>query len=173
MPWCGWGKMRTEVTVYLGLGSNLSNREHNLERALGLLGQRLRIKQLSSIYETDPVGNINQPRFLNQVCQVQTTLSPQELLSLVKGIEKKLGRRVTKPNVPRLIDIDILLYGSEAIETPELVIPHPRLLERAFVLIPLAEIAPDLVHPVKGMTIKELKEKLKEKQGVFKWENSE
>lgn len=166
--------MKTEpAAVYLALGSNLGNREANLERALDLLSQRLRIKRVSSVYQTDPVGDIAQPRFLNQVCQAETTLSPQELLSLAEGIEKKLGRRVTKANAPRPMDIDILFYDSEIIETPELVIPHPRLTERAFVLIPLAEIAPQLEHPKIGITIKELKEKLKEKQGVFKWENRE
>ena len=95
-----------------------------------------------------------------------------ELLTLAKGIERKLGRTVSQVNAPRPIDIDILFYGNQVIEAPNLVIPHPKLVERAFVLVPLAEIAPGLVHPVNGKTVKELLESLTEKQGVFKWENS-
>ena len=160
------------VTAYLGLGSNLGNRQDNLDKALNLLSQRLQVRQVSSIYDTEPVGNVNQPRFLNSVCQVHTRLTPTELLALAKGIELKLGRAPGKSNAPRPIDIDILFYDDQVIETPELVIPHPRLAERAFVLIPLAEIAPDLVHPVRGKTIKELSSGVTETQGVFKWENS-
>jgi 7,8-dihydro-6-hydroxymethylpterin-pyrophosphokinase len=93
------------------------------------------------------------------------------LLALAKGIERKLGRALHRPNTPRPIDIDILLYGEQVITTPELVIPHPRLAERAFVLVPLAEIAPDLTHPVAGKTVKELLKGVSETQGVFKWEN--
>jgi len=164
--------METEpVTVYLGLGSNMGNRQHNLDRALGLLSQRLQIEEVSSVYDTEPVGNVNQPRFLNLVCQVFTRLAPMELLTLAKGIELKLGRVLGKSNAPRPIDIDILFYDDKVIETPELVIPHPRLTERVFVLIPLAEIAPDLVHPVSGETVKELMRAVTKVQGVFKWEN--
>ncbi len=158
------------VTVYLGLGSNLGNRQENLDKALDFLSQRLRVEKISSVYETEPVGNINQPRFLNLVCQAYTRLTPTGLLTLVKGIESKLGRAFSKANAPRPIDIDILFYGDRVIKTSKLVIPHPRLAERAFVLVPLAEIAPDLVHPVSGKTVQELAEGLREKQGVFKWE---
>ncbi len=160
------------VIVYLGLGSNLGNRQDNLDRALDFLSQRLRVEKISSVYETEPIGNINQPRFLDLVCQAYTKLAPTELLTLAKSIESKLGRTFNKPNTPRPIDIDILFYGEQVIDTPELVIPHPRLTERAFVLIPLAEIAPDLVHPVGGKTVKELLKEVSETQGVFRWEKS-
>jgi len=163
-------KSSKPVTVYLGLGSNMGSRQDNLDKALGFLSHRLQVERVSSVYETEPIGNIEQPRFLNLVCQVNTNLAPLALLTLAKGIESKLGRVPSKPDAPRPIDIDILLYGDQIIKNPRLVIPHPRLAERAFVLIPLAEIAPDLVHPVSGKTIEELLEAVTEKQGVFKWE---
>ncbi|MFC1943805.1 2-amino-4-hydroxy-6-hydroxymethyldihydropteridine diphosphokinase [Chloroflexota bacterium] len=159
------------VTVYLGLGSNMGNRQGNLDQALDILSQRLRVGQVSSIYDTEPVGNVNQPRFLNLVCQVYTRLAPTGLLALAKGIESKLGRAPRTSNAPRPIDIDILFYGDQVMETPELAIPHPRLAERAFVLIPMAEIAPDLVHPVSGKTIRELLQGITETQGVLRWKN--
>ncbi len=160
------------VVVYLGLGSNLGNRQDNLDLALDFLSQRLRLGKVSSIYDTEPVGNIEQPRFLNLTCQAYTTLTPTGLLTLTKGIERKLGRVPGRSNEPRPIDIDILFYGDQVIQTSNLFIPHPRLTERAFVLIPLEQIAPNLAHPVSGETIKELLKGIPKTQSIFKLENS-
>jgi 2-amino-4-hydroxy-6-hydroxymethyldihydropteridine diphosphokinase len=159
--------MTDAVTAYLSLGSNLGNREDNLDMALKLLSQRMRLGKVSSIYDTEPVGNANQPRFLNLACEVFTHLAPEGLLALARGIEGKMGRR-GKSGEPRPIDIDILLYGDTVVDTRDLVIPHPKMAERSFVLVPLAEIAPDLVHPVLKKTIKEMNQAIKEKQGVMK-----
>ncbi len=158
--------------VYLGLGSNIGDRQENLNKALDYLSQRLRVIEKSSVYDTEPIGNPTQPRFLNMVCQIKTMLKPKELLVLAKGIERKMGRVPGRPNTPRTIDIDILFYGDQAIKMPELTIPHPRLTQRAFVLVPMAEIAPELVHPVNKKSIKELlKEAKRGVQGVLKLED--
>lgn len=155
-------------TAYLGLGSNLGNRRHNLDRAIEALGDkgRVRVKRLSSLYETEPVGNPNQPLFLNAVCEVSTHFTPRQLLDYVKGVEKKLGRLPGPRNSPRVIDIDILLYEAEVLQSADLTVPHPRLTERAFVLVPLAEIAPDLRHPQAGKTVAELLAGVEGKEGV-------
>lgn len=158
------------MIAYLGLGSNLGNRQANLDRAIDLLSQRLPVGRFSSVYDTEPVDDAKQPRFLNMVCQVTVRLAPAELLALTQGIEIKLGRIRGKASAPRPMDIDILFYGEQVIDTPELVIPHPRLTERAFVLVPLAEIAPDLVHPVNGNSVRELLFGLTETQGVLRWD---
>jgi len=151
----------------------MGNRKDNLDKGLEFLSQRLQLGQVSSTYDTAPVGDTQQPRFLNLVCQVHTRLAPMGLLTLVKGIESKLGRTLGERNAPRPLDIDILFYGDQIMETPKLVIPHPRLEGRDFVLVPLAEIAPELVHPVSGKTIKELLQGLKKgTQSMFKWEDS-
>lgn len=162
--------MSTEpVDVYLCLGSNVGSREDNLEKAMGLISHRLRLKKKSSIYDTAPV-DIPQPRFLNMVCEVNTTLPPQALLALLQGFESMLGRAPGRSGMPRPIDIDILFYGDLVLNTPELTIPHPRLAEREFVLVPLAEIAPDLVHPVLKKTISKLLTSVAGKQDVVKFE---
>lgn len=164
--------MTDKIKVYLGLGSNLGNRQENLDKALELLKQRMNIDKISSIYDTEPLGNADQPRFLNIVCEVSTRLTPEGLLSLAKGIESKMGRH-NKTGEPRPIDIDILLYGDMILDTPDLVIPHPRMAERAFVLVPLNEIAPNLIYPGGGKKIKEMRKAVKEVQGVFKWDGEE
>jgi len=153
-------------TVYLGLGSNLGDRETNLVEAVRRLGRLAAVERLSSVYETEPVGYQEQPPFLNAACSVITSFGPFQLLVLLKGLEKDMGRMPSFPGGPRLIDVDILLYGDRVISTPRLSVPHPRMADRAFVLAPLAEIAPGLVHPVLGLTIKELLDKAPGKEGV-------
>jgi 2-amino-4-hydroxy-6-hydroxymethyldihydropteridine diphosphokinase len=160
--------MEGDVVVYLCLGSNLGDRQANLNKALEFIGQRMSVQKCSSVYETEPVDNPNQPQFLNLVCQATSRLAPAQLLVLLKGIESKMGRRGSGP-VPRIIDIDILFYGDQVVNTPDLVIPHPRMAERAFVLVPINEIAPELKHPVLNRTMKELREGVKGVQGVLRF----
>jgi dihydropteroate synthase/2-amino-4-hydroxy-6-hydroxymethyldihydropteridine diphosphokinase len=142
--------------VYLGLGSNLGDRYGRLIEALDRLQACLAIDAISSIYETEPWGYADQPRFLNAVCGGETDLSPQELLGAVKTIEILGGREPTFRYGPRAIDIDILLYGADVIDQAEISIPHAQLHERNFVLAPLNEIAPEAVHPQLGKTIEAL-----------------
>jgi 2-amino-4-hydroxy-6-hydroxymethyldihydropteridine diphosphokinase len=146
------------VRAYVGLGGNLGDRCSYLERALDLLDRdpEIRVADVSSFRDTEPVGYVDQPRFLNAVAAVETELGPRELLERMLAVERVLGRERAGPRYgPRTIDLDLLLYGDEAIAEPGLVVPHPRLAERAFVLEPLAELAPDLVLP-DGRRIAEL-----------------
>ena len=144
-------------TVYLSLGSNLGDRERNLRDALALLeGPRLRVLRVSSFYETEPQEVRDQRWFVNAVAEVETDLFPKQLLAHVLKIEQRLGRRRFRPKGPRTIDIDILLYGGAIIETEELQVPHPRLGERRFVLAPLAELVPELRHPLTRRTVAEM-----------------
>jgi len=157
------------ATVYLSLGSNVGDRKRNLDRALDLVSQRMKVLAVSGIYETDPVDVTEaQPRFLNLVCEVQTLLAPQFLLTLVKGVERRLGR-VSGHGQPRVMDVDILFYDDLIYESEDLTIPHPRAAARAFVLAPLCEITPDLLHPVLKKTMRQLRDELLEGQGVTPW----
>ena len=144
------------ITVYLGLGSNLGNKKNNILNSLSIMEEEIDIMSVSSLYRTEPWGFKEQPVFLNAACEAKTTLDPLDLLAYLKSIEIRFGRAQTFSNGPRILDIDILFYGNEVLNAPTLTIPHPRLSERMFVLAPLAEIAPALLHPTLEKTISEL-----------------
>jgi 2-amino-4-hydroxy-6-hydroxymethyldihydropteridine diphosphokinase len=146
-----------ETSVYLSLGSNLGDREKNLRAAIAALANaKVRVTRVSSFYETEPVDLREQPWFLNCVVQAQTEAPALDLLRALREIESRMGSTKLVPKGPRLLDLDILLYGDESIDTPELQVPHPRMLQRKFVLVPLAEIAPHLKHPSWSATAEEL-----------------
>jgi 2-amino-4-hydroxy-6-hydroxymethyldihydropteridine diphosphokinase len=143
-------------TVYLSLGSNLGDRQANVRNAIGRLLELGDVLEVSSLYETEPVEVTDQPWFLNCAVAVRTELMPRGFLAGILAIEKLMGRVRTQPKGPRVIDIDILLFGAQTINTPQLTVPHPAMVERRFVLEPLAEIAPEAVHPVSKKTVREL-----------------
>jgi 2-amino-4-hydroxy-6-hydroxymethyldihydropteridine diphosphokinase len=145
-----------EHIVYLALGSNVGDRLANLKEAIAALTPQMEVKAKSAVYETPPVGYEDQPKFLNQVIRVKTYLDPEPLLKHLKRLEVALGRQESFPNGPRLIDIDILFFDELVLYSPALVIPHPRLHERAFVLLPLMDLDPELVHPVNKKSVREM-----------------
>ena len=156
------------VTGYLGFGTNLGDRKKNLAQAVNNLNDRpdLAVLRTSGIYETKPWGLTGQPKFLNMVAEIATSISPGELLERVKKLELYMGRESGPRFGPRLIDIDILLFEDQVVDEPDLTIPHASLHLRAFVLVPLAELAPELVHPVMGVNIDHLAENVDGLEGV-------
>jgi 2-amino-4-hydroxy-6-hydroxymethyldihydropteridine diphosphokinase len=144
-------------TVYIGIGSNLGNREENCDNAVNLLVIKgIKVTKLSSKIETEPWGVTDQPKFINMAVKAETDQEPSALLQVLKNIETELGRRTEIRWGPRVIDLDILLYNTRIIKTPYLEIPHPGIQDRDFVLKPLAEIAPDVQHPVFGESVRGL-----------------
>ena len=159
------GTLVVEVAA-IGLGSNLASelpqgREGNLREAIRQVGSLGRVKAISSFYDTAPVGVVEQPRFLNGAMLLETSRGPLELMRELLKIEQAMGRERTVPNGPRVIDLDLLLYGMAEIDIDELTVPHPAMQERGFVLEPLSEIAPAMVHPVLGLTVGEMLGRLK------------
>jgi 2-amino-4-hydroxy-6-hydroxymethyldihydropteridine diphosphokinase len=145
-------------TAFIALGSNLGNRRAHLDAAVQALAGLGRVSRVSSFYDTEPVGHVAQPDFLNAVAELQTTLPPQELLAALLWIEQQHGRDrgSAPPKGPRTLDLDLLSYDAMALDTPSLTLPHPALAERGFVLQPLAEIAPYWRHPVSGKLVSQL-----------------
>ncbi len=153
--------------MYLSLGSNVGERAKNLQNAIAALTDAgVEVSRISSIYETEPVDLREQPWFLNCVVEAQTNLPPLELLQALRAIEARMGSKKLVAKGPRLIDMDILLYGNETIDTPELQVPHPHMHLRRFVLAPLAEIAPRARHPVLGLTAAEMLARAADKSQV-------
>ncbi len=146
--------------IFLGLGSNVGKREKNIEKAVNLLSEKISNIKVANLYLTKPVGVENQPDFINTALVGFTDLSPEELLKFVKSVEKKVGRIYRFRWGPREIDIDILFYEGVVLDKKDLVIPHPRIQEREFVLKPLMDLEPEFVHPVFNLTIEELYQRL-------------
>jgi 2-amino-4-hydroxy-6-hydroxymethyldihydropteridine diphosphokinase len=150
------------MKAFIGLGSNLGDREANIRQALQFLEQlpETTIVRGSSLYDTEPVGVSDQPNFLNGVVQVETHLAPRQLLWNLMLIERRLGRVRTQRWGPRVIDLDLLLYGDEVVDEEDLTLPHPLMTQRSFVMVPLVEIEPLLVHPVTNQTMLSILQRL-------------
>ena len=159
--------------VFIGVGANLGPVRENFTRALRSMERRARVVAVSSLYESDPVGPQDQPKFTNAVVKVETELSPFELLDYLKTIEKEIGRKKTKKWGPRVIDLDIIFYEDLVISTDSLVIPHPRAHERKFVLEPLLEIDPAAWHPAKNMAVRDICSGLGDSQAISKTDGPE
>ena len=159
-----------EKIVYIALGSNLGDRATNISRAVEAMNSAgIRVTRQTALYLTEPVGVPGRAHFLNAVVEAETSLMPLQLLHALLKIERELGRRRITPHGPRTIDLDILFYGSSVIRGPELQVPHPRLAERRFVLVPLAEIAPEFRHPVLRKSIAELLAETPDRSEVRLW----
>ena len=156
------------VDVFIGLGSNVGDREGNLNKAAGLLRNEMKLLKISSMYETEPMYLTDQPWFVNCVAKFETNLAPKELLERLRNIERRLGRQENVKYGPRSIDLDILFYGNEVINESDLKIPHPKLYERRFVLVPFVEIEPDRVHPIYGTSVAALLANLDSNERVLK-----
>jgi len=160
------------LVYFLSLGSNLGKRAKNLAEAVRLLRENgAEVVRASAVYETEPVDQLDQPWFLNQVLQVRSSLAPHALLGLAKSIEARMKRIPTVAKGPRTIDIDILFADDLVVALPNLTIPHPRLAQRNFVLVPLCEIAPEIRHPILGQTIRELAPASADRARVVAWKS--
>ncbi|MEK6530976.1 MAG: 2-amino-4-hydroxy-6-hydroxymethyldihydropteridine diphosphokinase [Deltaproteobacteria bacterium] len=155
--------------VFISIGSNLGERVLNIRRAIEGLGENpleISIADISSFYETEPWGDREQGLFINCVVEIKTALSPHDLLLRLKQIEASFGRTINRRWGPRVIDLDILFFGAGVINEKDLVVPHPRLQERAFVLAPLSELSPGFIHPCLGLSVAELLERVEDKAGI-------
>jgi len=162
-----------EKTVYLSLGSNVGDREENLRAAIAALGEAgVRVTCVSSFYETEPVDLLEQTWFLNCAVEGETEVPALELMRALRGIELRMGSKKLVAKGPRLIDMDILLYGSETIDTPELQVPHPRMHLRRFVLVPLVEIAAEALHPGLKKNVKQLLEETPDRSMVRRFDRA-
>ncbi len=158
--------------VFIALGSNLGDRLANLAAAIDALSTEVTILDRSAVYETEPLYDTNQPSFLNMVVRGETSLDPYGLLARMKEAETAMGRKRSRRYGPRLIDLDIIFYGDDVVEGPDLQIPHPRMAERGFVLVPLADIAPQKIHPVTGRRVDDILAALPERGGLKRHERT-